>query len=59
LIEDYGDDDWLSRELAEFAVAINLGTVPSATIADGRAALRCALAAAKSVTTGARVAVVA
>lgn len=47
-IEQYSGDDWLSRELAGFADAISHGQPHTATLADGRQALRCALAAAKS-----------
>jgi predicted dehydrogenase len=57
LIEHYGGDDWLSRELTEFAGAVQRGAPSTATVADGRAALSCALAAAQSATTGARVVV--
>jgi predicted dehydrogenase len=57
LIEHYGGDDWLSRELTEFAGAVKRGAPLTATVADGRAALSCALAAARSATTGARVTV--
>lgn len=59
ILENYGGDDWLGRELAEFATAIHLGAASTATIADGRAALKCALAAARSAATGERVSVTA
>jgi predicted dehydrogenase len=57
LVEHYGDDDWLGRELTEFVGALKRGGPSSATVADGRAALSCALAAAQSAATGARVTV--
>ncbi|HUZ55292.1 MAG TPA: Gfo/Idh/MocA family oxidoreductase [Streptosporangiaceae bacterium] len=59
LTAHYGGDDWLSRELADFAGAVERGEPSTATLADGRAALRCALAAAQSAATHASVTVVA
>lgn len=58
-VERYDDDDWLGRELTEFAAAVGRGGPAVATVADGHAALRCALAAASSAATGVRVAVTA
>jgi len=56
--EEYRDDGaWLEREVAAFAGAVARGEAPPATLADGRAALRCALAAAQSAATGAPVTV--
>ena len=47
--EDHSADDWLRRELAEFAEAVD-GTVTGyPSITDGVDALRCALAAARAV----------
>lgn len=59
LVENFGGDDWLGRELVEFASAIRHGATSTATIADGHVALRCALAAAQSATTGESVTVAA
>ena len=56
---DYSGDDWLSRELSAFAHAANGCEPPAPTVADGRAALRCALAADRSAVTGERVMVAA
>jgi predicted dehydrogenase len=46
--EHHADDDWLGRELLEFADAVRQGKPRTATLADGRRALRCALASARS-----------
>jgi predicted dehydrogenase len=50
--EDHGGDDWLRRELSEFAGGVATGAVGTATLRDGRAALACALAAARSAEEG-------
>ncbi len=52
ITENHDGDDWLGRELAEFADAAERGTAATATIADGRQALRCARAAASSASSG-------
>lgn len=50
--EHYDGDDWLGRELTEFADAVERGQARTATLADGRHALRCARAAARSASSG-------
>jgi predicted dehydrogenase len=45
-------DDWLRKELAEFAGAVREGREPLAGGSEGRRALECALAAAESARTG-------
>jgi predicted dehydrogenase len=55
--EHHDGDDWLTRELTEFADAVGRGQARTATLADGRQALRCARAAARSASSGVTVAV--